>query len=348
VQAVEQILFGLTVALYFASAVLLGAGVAYRRSALERASLVVLLVGLVLNTGAIVFRGILSSRVPLADLPESLLFLAWCTVLLFLLLNLRYRVAAAGLILVPLAFFLVAVAAVLYETPQPLREQLRGAWLATHVGVSLLAYAGFVVAFATAFFYVLQEDLLKKRYRQARRLILGLVIALGTGIGLYVGYLVARPTLFEDATGHRVYAYSRSDLIVIAVGALLGLGVSIVVGLVAARGASKPSFANRLPALYLLDDLSYRSIMFGFGLLALGIITGSIWSHFAWGSWWIWDPKETWALAAWLFYGVYLGLRVVFDWRGRSAAMLAITGLFLILFAFLGVKFLVPGKHDFN
>ena len=121
-----------------------------------------------------------------------------------------------------------------------------------------------------------------------------------------------------------------------------------MIGLVAARGASRPSFANRLPALYLLDDLSYRSIIFGFGLLALGIITGSIWSHFAWGSWWIWDPKETWALAAWLFYGVYLGLRNFFDWRGRNAAILAITGLFLILFAFLGVKFLVPGKHDFN
>jgi cytochrome c-type biogenesis protein CcsB len=348
VQVVEQIFFGLTVALYFASAVLLGVGVAYRRSTLERTSFVVLVLGLVFNTGAIVLRGILSSRVPLADLPESLLFLAWCTVLLFLLLNLRYRVAAAGLILVPLAFFLVAIAAALYETPQPLREQLRGAWLATHVGVSLLAYAGFVVAFATAFFYVVQEDLLKKRYRQVRRLILGLVIALGTGIGLYVGYLIARPTLFEDAAGHRVYAYSSSDLIVIALGALVGLGASIVIGLVAARGASRPSFANRLPALYLLDDLSYRSVIFGFGLLALGIVTGSIWSHFAWGSWWIWDPKETWALAAWVFYGVYLGLRNIFDWRGRNAAVLAITGLFLILFAFLGVKFLVPGKHDFN
>ena len=347
-QVAEQILFGLTVALYFVSAVLLGVGVAYRRPKLERASLIVLVAGLVLNTGAIVLRGILSSRVPLADLPESLLFLAWSTVLIFLLLNLRYRVAAAGLILVPLAFFLVAVAAVLYEAPQPLREQLRGFWLATHVGVSLLAYAGFVVAFATAFFYVVQEDLIKKRYREVRRLILALVIALGTGIGLYVGYLLARPTLFEDATGHRVYAYSYSDLILIVLGALVGLGVSIVIGLVAARGAARPSFANRLPALYLLDDLSYRSVIFGFVLLALGIVTGSVWSHVAWDSWWIWDPKETWALAAWLFYAVYLGLRSFFDWRGRNAAVLAIAGLFLILFAFLGVKFLVPGKHDFN
>jgi cytochrome c-type biogenesis protein CcsB len=348
VQVVEQILFGLTVALYFASAVMLGIGVAYRRPPVERVSFIVLAAGLVLNTGAIILRGILSSRVPLADFPESLLFLAWCTVLLFLLLNLRYRVAAAGLILVPVAFFLVAVAAVLYEAPRPLREQLRGVWLATHVGVSLLAYAGFAVAFATAFFYVVQEDLIKKRYSEVRRLILALVIALGTGIGLYVGYLVARPTLFEDATGHRVYAYSYSDLIVIAIGALAGFGISLVIGLVAAKGASRPSFSNRLPALYLLDDLSYRCIIFGFGLLALGIITGSIWSHFAWGSWWIWDPKETWALAAWLFYAAYLGLRNFFNWRGRNAAALAIAGLFLILFAFLGVKFLVPGKHDFN
>ena len=92
----------------------------------------------------------------------------------------------------PLSFFLLAVAAVIYQGPQPLVDELQSFWLAIHVGVSLLGYAAFALAFATGFFYVIQEDLIKKRYAQVRRLILGLVVALGTGLGAYVGYLIAR------------------------------------------------------------------------------------------------------------------------------------------------------------
>jgi len=344
----EQILIGVTLVAFLAAAVLLAVGLAYRRRMAERVSHYVLAVGFVALTGAIGARWIDGGRPPLSDLYETLVFLSWCTALLFIMAERFYHVTAAGLILVPLSFFLLAVAAVIYQGPQPLIDELQSFWLTIHVGVSLLGYAAFALAFATGFFYVIQEDLIRKRYQQVRRLILGLVIALGTGLGAYVGYLIAHPLLFEDAAGHRVYAYSRADWTIIIIGALVGFVGSSVLGWVAARGASRPSFANRLPALSLLDRLSFRSVVFGLGLLALSIITGSLWARKAWGQWWVWDPKETWSVIAFAFYAGYIGLREWANWRGRHSAMLAIAGLFLILFTFLGVKLLVPGQHDFN
>lgn len=344
----EKILLGVTIVAYFIAAMLLTLGIAYRNKSAEKIGLAVLGTGFAAHTAAIVARWVAAERPPLADLNEALVFLAWSTALAFLLVHRRSRITAAGLILVPVSFFTVAVAGALYRSPQPLPEELVSNWLAIHVGVSLVGYSAFALAFATGFFYVVQEDLIKKRYTQVRRLILGLVVALGTGTGIYVGYLIADPTLFEDSAGDRVYAYSRADITLIAIGAAVGLVASIVLGWAAARGASRPSFANRLPALDLLDRISHRSVLVGFGFLALGIVSGSIWANEAWGGWWRWDPKETWAFMAWVFYGGYLGLRIFADWRGRHAAVLAITGLFLILFTFLGVNLLVPGKHDFN
>jgi cytochrome c-type biogenesis protein CcsB len=344
----EQILIGVSLVAFLAAAVLLAAGLAYRRRTAERVSHYVLALGFVSLTGAIATRWIVGSRPPLSDLYETLVFLSWCTALLFILTERFYKITAAGLILVPASFFLLAVAAVIYQGPQPLINELQSFWLTIHVGVSLLGYAAFALAFATGFFYVIQEDLIRKKYQQVRHLILSLVVATGTALGAYVGYLIAHPLLFEDASGHRVYAYSRADWTIIIVGALVGLGGSLILGWAAARGAARPSFANRLPALSLLDRLSYRSVLLGLGLLAVSIATGSIWAHQAWGQWWVWDPKETWSVIAFAFYAGYLGLREWANWRGRHSAMLAIAGLFIILFTFLGVKLLVPGQHDFN
>lgn len=344
----EQVFIGVTLFAFLAVAVLLAVALSYRRQPFESLAHVVLACGFVALTAAIVIRWVVAGRPPLADLYETLVFLAWGTTLLFIAAERLYHIPAAGLILVPVSFFLVAVAAVIYEGPRSLIDELQSYWLAIHVGVSLMGYAAFALAFATGFFYVVQEDLVRKRYAQVRRLIMGLVVALGTGLGAYIGYLVADPTLFEDAAGHRVYAYARSDWMLIAIGAIAGLAVSVILGWIAARGASRPSFANRLPALSLLDRLSFRSVLLGLGLLALSIVTGAVWSRQAWGQWWVWDPKQTWAAIAFCFYAGYLALWEWANWRGRHAAMLAMVGLFLILFTFLGVKLLVPGQHDFN
>jgi ABC-type transport system involved in cytochrome c biogenesis permease subunit len=105
--------------------------------------------------------------------------------------------------------------------------------------------------------------------------------------------------------------------------------------------------ADNLPSLETLDRLTYQIIAFGFPLLTLTIITGSIWAQAAWGRWWGWDPKETASLIAWLVYAAYLHGRVRRGWQGAPAAAFAILGFLAILFCYAGVN-LVPGLHSYG
>jgi len=97
-----------------------------------------------------------------------------------------------------------------------------------------------------------------------------------------------------------------------------------------------------------LDTLSYRSILIGFVLLTLGLISGAVWANEAWGTWWSWDPKETWAFISWLFYAAYLHMRISKGWQGRRPAILASTGFLVVLVCYLGVNFLGIGLHSYG
>lgn len=107
------------------------------------------------------------------------------------------------------------------------------------------------------------------------------------------------------------------------------------------------SLFYRLPPLQVLDNLNYRCLTIGFPLMTLGIITGAIWADRAWGAYWSWDPKETWALITWFLYAALLHGRLAIGWRGRKAAVLAIVGFALLLFTFLGVNLLLSGLHSY-
>ena len=101
------------------------------------------------------------------------------------------------------------------------------------------------------------------------------------------------------------------------------------------------TLVRRLPSLQVLDDLSYRALAWGFPLLTLGIITGAIWAEYAWGRYWGWDPKETWALITWLWYLLVLHLRGVRGWRGIRLTVLVVAGFVVVLFAFAGLPWLM-------
>ncbi len=103
---------------------------------------------------------------------------------------------------------------------------------------------------------------------------------------------------------------------------------------------------RRLPSEYQMDELMYSSTALGFIFLTLGIATGSVWAHYAWGSYWSWDPKETWSLITWLVYAVMLHARLVRGWRGRRMAIMAIVGFACVLFTYLGVN-LLPSLHSY-
>jgi cytochrome c-type biogenesis protein CcsB len=110
------------------------------------------------------------------------------------------------------------------------------------------------------------------------------------------------------------------------------------------RSAKKPGI---LPPPNTLDELTYRGILVGMPLLTIGIITGSAWAHYAWGSYWSWDPKETWSLITWIIYAVFLHMRLIKGWRGRKAAIFSIIGFASVLFTFLGVNFIISGLHTY-
>jgi cytochrome c-type biogenesis protein CcsB len=102
-----------------------------------------------------------------------------------------------------------------------------------------------------------------------------------------------------------------------------------------------------LPASETLDRLTYKTIGIAFPLLTLMIATGAYWANRTWGSYWSWDPKETWALITWFVYAGYLHMRITKGWRGRRAAYFAILGFVVILFTFFGVTYLLPGLHAY-
>jgi cytochrome c-type biogenesis protein CcsB len=97
-----------------------------------------------------------------------------------------------------------------------------------------------------------------------------------------------------------------------------------------------------------LDSLSYRTITVGFLLLTVGIISGAVWANEAWGSWWSWDPKETWALICWLVYAAYLHTRLSRGWQGRRPALVAASGLIVIVVCYIGVNLLGIGLHSYG
>lgn len=97
-----------------------------------------------------------------------------------------------------------------------------------------------------------------------------------------------------------------------------------------------------------LDDLNYKAIMIGFPLLTLGIITGAAWANYAWGTYWSWDPKETWSLIVWFVYAAFLHARFTRGWVGRRAAWLSIIGFAATIFCYLGVNLLLSGLHSYG
>jgi len=125
------------------------------------------------------------------------------------------------------------------------------------------------------------------------------------------------------------------------------LGLMFFVKKAAGADASRSSiFIRLLPTEYQMDELMYSCAALGFIFLTLGIVTGSVWAHYAWGSYWSWDPKETWSLITWLIYAVMLHVRLVRGWRGQRMAIMAIVGFACVLFTYLGVN-LLPSLHSY-
>ena len=175
---------------------------------------------------------------------------------------------------------------------------------------------------------------------------LAALLTLGTAITL----------LYRDSAP-LVPALKSTWLVIHVIAAIISGGVFLLSNVIAGaylyldsreRAGGRPAWATRLPAIEVLDQLSYRLVAFVFPLWTFSVIAGAIWAESAWGRYWGWDPKETWAFITWVAYAAYLHARVTVGWKGRRAAWLCLFAGSTFLFNYVYVNVWGTGKHTYS
>ncbi len=270
-------LYFAAMALYLVGMVTFFAYFAYRNDRWRWLGWMLLIPGAGLHLLAIGLRGFADGHYPLANMYEYSSMFALVAVLAFLILSVRYPIAAlGGGLALFVAVTLMGVGFALYQSPEPLVPALQSYWLKIHV-TSMMAASGILVS----------------------------------------SFVFAALYLVKDRS--------------LAPGSLL----------------SGSALAGRLPSLSTLDRLTARAILLGFPIWTFGTIAGAIWGEHAWGRWWGWDPKETWAAITWLVYAIYLHAHVLRGWRGRRTALIAVAGFISILVTLYAVNLWIVGLHSY-
>ena len=409
----SSLLFTIATLAYLVAMVLYISFLAFRKNGIGLAASGITYAGFIVQTIALFGRwwesyqmGSDIGRVPLSNLYESLVFFTWSTVLIYLIVEYKYKARAFGAFVMPVAFLALAFINVagISSDITPLVPALKSNWLFYHVLISFLGYAAFGVAFAISMVYLLMNT--DERGKTMNVLYgIGVLIILAVA-GYYMASLGGKmKTAFWLGLGVLVLAWfiylimnganNRSQVflfwagcVTLAVVLLLAMGIDFVYLKIFENMASGESFKKHLfegtfvshsmpivilswaftaglfwfiwshgmklksllqsymPSLDLLDDVTYRMIAIGWPLLTGGIITGAVWANSAWGTYWSWDPKETWSLITWVVYLVLLHLRTI-GWRGRKMAFLSIIGFLFVLVSFFVVSRIQMGKHSF-
>ena len=266
----ENVLFTITMVLYFAAMVLYFIFVAARKEQLAKIAVLLQGTGFLLHTAALIVRGIGAGRLPLTNQYEFATSFAWGLSLVSLIFVLRYRFQVLGAFAAPVIFLIIGYAAMQSKEVHELMPALRSNWLGFHVSTAIISYGAFGVSFVLGIIFLMREKM------------------------------------------------------------------------------KDQSFLDRhIPAKEKVDMISYRAVSLGLLFLTFTIISGAIWAERAWGSYWSWDPKETWSLVTWIIYALYLHLRIRRGWRGRAAAIFAVVGFICVLFTYIGVNTFLPGIHSY-
>jgi cytochrome c-type biogenesis protein CcsB len=177
-------------------------------------------------------------------------------------------------------------------------------------------------------------------------------IVLGLGLCATVLYTAAGPLV---PALHSYWIWIHVTAMTLAIGGYILAAVLTVLYLLADRHGRRSGSADsgfgavlqRLPAADALDRLSYRTVIFAFPIWTFGVIAGAIWADEAWGRYWGWDPKETWAFITWVVYAGYLHARATAGWRGRKAAYIQLVGFTSLIFNLIGVNLWITGLHSY-
>lgn len=278
---------------------------------------------------------------PLSNLYESLFFLAWGITTMHIAVDHIGNKSAndtakrlIGAFTSPMAMGITAFAALALpsgmQLSEPLVPALKSNWLMMHVTVMLLSYAALMTGsiLAIAFLIVTRgQDVVLQGN------------SLGTNLRSVGEAKASNPETFAAFAVEGMGTVLNST----------SLSSTNTATLVAENTTqTKPLSLRRLTLGETLDNLSYRVIGLGFPLLTIGIIAGGVWANEAWGSYWSWDPKETWSLITWLVFAAYLHTRITRGWQGRKPAILASVGLLVVWICYLGVNLLGKGLHSYG
>ncbi|MDJ1184408.1 c-type cytochrome biogenesis protein CcsB [Roseofilum casamattae] len=263
---------------------------------------------------------------PLSNLYESLFFIAWGLTAVHLFAEYTSRSRWVGAVTSPAAMGVTAFAALSLpaqmQVSEPLVPALKSNWLMMHVSVMLLSYACLMVGSLLAIAF--------------------LIVTRGQAISL---------------TGSSYGSNLRRQTPIPTVSAATASEISLNGNTTAAQSATLERLTletattwspETLSLAQILDNISYRTIGLGFPLLTIGIISGGVWANEAWGSYWSWDPKETWALIVWLVFAAYLHARITKSWQGRRPAILAAGGFVVVWICYMGVNLLGKGLHSYG
>ena len=288
-------------------------------------------------------RWIEAGYFPLSNLYESLFFLVWGITTVHLIAENTSRSRLVGVATAPVAMGITAFATLTLPSEmqhaEPLVPALKSNWLMMHVSVMMLSYSALMVGslLAIAFLVVTKgQDI------QLQGSSFGAGGYRTNGYRLHkAGELVTEPAVSNIAenNGYARYQTSNNN----------GNGSSAVLNVAPVETATTATLSpQRLSLAETLDNISYRIIGLGFPLLTIGIIAGAVWANEAWGSYWSWDPKETWALITWLVFTAYLHSRITRGWQGRRPAILAASGFVVVWICYLGVNLLGKGLHSYG
>ena len=268
-------------------------------------------------------------HIPVSNLYEVFVLFCWMTAAFYLYFEAQYKTRALG------AFVMLvvsgAVGFLLWYTVireaheiQPLVPALKSWWMKLHVPANFIGYGMFSLAAMVSLSYLVKQQAHETRWYKLTPLWLLAVVL------CFVPIVFRKSPLEAGASNYWV-------------------GYLLVAGLIAAGILfGRKHIAARLPSLDVLDDVMYKAIAVGFAFFTIATVLGALWAAEAWGGYWSWDPKETWALIVWLNYAAWLHMRLMKGLRGTVAAWWALVGLVVTTFAFLGVNMFLSGLHSYG
>lgn len=267
-------------------------------------------------------------HIPVSNLYEVFVMFCWMTAVFYLYFEAQYKTRALG------AFVMLVVSAavgfLLWYTLvrgaheiQPLVPALKSWWMKLHVPANFIGYGTFALSAMVAFAYLIKQQATETRwYKLAPLWLLGIVLCFEP--------IVFRKSALGGLSDYWAVYFGISALVV----------GSILFG--------RRQLAAKLPSFEILDDVMYKSIAVGFAFFTIATVLGALWAAEAWGGYWSWDPKETWALIVWLNYAAWLHMRLMKGLRGTVSAWWALGGLAVTTFAFIGVNMFLSGLHSYG